>query len=106
MPEYLGKLGIQYESEKDGFPIHGSEDLFNDLKNFLFTPKTLEACRFCLGYVGKWQKNHQLSREDATNPGNIPVSRKKDLHNRKFIQETVKYFARRLSEKLTGEQKW
>ena len=107
MTEYLARMGRNgYDNSGDGFSIHQSKDLFNELKDFLFTARPLDACRNCLGYVGKWQDHRQLDRQVAQDPSREPMSRKTHLDTRKFVQASALYYMRRATEKLTGAPKW
>jgi Radical SAM superfamily/4Fe-4S single cluster domain len=107
LPEFLSRMGKDGHSFiEDGLDIHASQNLSEDLKTYLFTPKTLKACNHCLGYVGKWQEHHMLSKEALINPAVDPVSRQTHLSKRKFLQEAALYYYRRGVEKLTGQPKW
>ncbi|MGH7703749.1 MAG: radical SAM protein [Gemmatimonadales bacterium] len=107
LPEFLAKLGKNgYDPAVDAFDIHGAQELFEGLRAFLFTPKTLEACRYCLGYVGKWENHHQLPPDQLADPVKYPVKRSTHLDQRKFLQETAKYYYRRGVEKVTGRPQW
>jgi cyclic pyranopterin phosphate synthase len=107
LPEFLARMGKPAHSfVDDGLDIHNTANLFEDLKTFLFTPKTLKACNHCLGYVGKWQEHQMLSKEALANPAVQPVSRRTHLSKRKFLQETASYYYRRSIEKLTGRKMW
>ena len=107
MPEYMAKLGMNdYDPAVDSFDIHGDGDLFLRLRQFLFSSKTLEACRYCLGHVGKFQEHHQLSKEYVSSPKLQNISRKSHLDRYKFAKEAIRYYQRRIIEKLTEKQMW
>jgi hypothetical protein len=107
LPEFLAKMGKNgYDPGVDGFDIHGATNLFEELKRFLFTPETLDACRYCLGYVGKREAHHQLDPATFDNPANEPRTRKTHLDHRLFVQESLKYYGRRIKEKVTGKPQW
>lgn len=109
LPEYLSKVGKNtYSSSRDAFNIHDAEDLFSELRDFLFTKKTLDACQHCLGHVGKWVEHRQLTRGEVESPQtqHQPITRARHLNTRKFVQESVLYFYRRGMERLTGKGRW
>lgn len=107
MPEYLAKLGRNgYDSSADAFYIHQSENLFEELRDFLFSDEPLEACRNCLGYVGKWQGHRQLKKDVIEHPEKERITRGTHLDRRKFTQEVALYYLRRGKEKLTGQPQW
>jgi MoaA/NifB/PqqE/SkfB family radical SAM enzyme len=107
MPEYLARMGRNgYDSDVDAFHIHEAENLFEELKAYLFSDQPLEACRNCLGYTGKWQEHRFLSRDVVAHPEQEPISRKTHLDRRKFVQATTLYYLRRGVEKVTGAPKW
>lgn len=109
LPEYLSKMGMDgYDANVDAFHIHEADNLFEELRDFLLSPQTLEACKFCLGYVGKWLEHRQLTKDEITCPTDQhpPVTRKTHLSKRKFLQETAWYVYRRGREKLTGKPQW
>jgi hypothetical protein len=105
MPEYLGRFGIEFSPQNDGFDIHGASNLFEELRDFLFTRKTLDACRYCLGYVGSWQDHRQLSKQEI-GEAEVRVTRADNMSRRKLAQETIKYFGRRVGEALGGRGRW
>jgi cyclic pyranopterin phosphate synthase len=107
LPEFLARMGRNgYDPAKDAFDIHGAKDLFEDLRTFLYTPKTLEACRHCLGYVGKREAHHQLDPVVLANPAAETRSIRTHLDKRLFVQESVRYFGRRIKEQVTGKPQW
>lgn len=107
LPEYLSKMQTHvYDPEHDAFDLYGAKDIFKRLKAFLTSSRTMEACRFCLGYLGKIQDHHQLSSEFLSNPELQDITRKKDLDRNKFFSECAKYFGRRVLEKLNGKKLW
>ena len=105
MPEYLGKFGITFSSDNDGFDIHQASNLYEELKQFLVSPRTLDACRYCLGYVGKWQEHKFLSKQQVAD-GDVKISRSTHMNKRKLVQESVRYYGRRIAEKVTGKPRW
>ena len=107
LPEYQSALNQNgYDSSTDALYIHESRDLFNDLKGFLLDPRPLSACQYCLGYVGKKMDHGQISREVAKNPASEPVTCSNELSMPTLAKATVKYFGRRVMEKVIGQQKW
>ena len=107
LPEFLARMGKPGHSFLgDGFDIHHCANLFEELKEFLFTPKTLKACNHCLGYVGQWREHRMLSEEALENPSVDPVNRQTHLSKRKFLQETAAYYYRRSVEMLTRRPQW
>jgi hypothetical protein len=100
----MGRNG--YDPSVDAFDIHGAQALFEELKTFLFTPVTLEACRWCVGYVGKAEAHHQIDKELVANPALEPRTRRSHLDLQLFVRESVKYYGRRAAERLTGKPRW
>ncbi len=107
LPEYLSKIGINgFNPEIDAFDIHKADNIVEGLRRYLMSFETLEACRYCLGHLGKPQEHHQLKSEYLINPGQQNITRGNYLDRFKFIKESIRYFHRRTVEKLTGEQTW
>lgn len=107
LPEYLGKMGREsYNPANDAFDIHNSLDIFHDLKDFLTSPQSLEACRFCLGNVGIRGKHHQLEMEYLQHPELQNIRRSTHLNTTLFLGHCGYYYCRRFLEKLTGKQFW
>ena len=106
LPAYLAKIKKSYDPRCDGFAIHRNSDLYNGIKKYLNDSAPTEACRYCLGYVGKTSTHQQLSRKSLQNPGFSPITRKKNLDYSKFTKEVFSYFHRRLIEKLSGQNLW
>ncbi len=107
LPEFLAHMGKNgYDSARDAFDIHGAKDLFEELKTFLFTPTTMDACQWCVGYVGKQEAHHQMDNATLANPANDPRTRKSHMDWRLFTRESLKYYGRRLKEKVTGQPQW
>jgi len=107
LPEFLARMGRNgYDPSVDAFDIHGAQALFEELKTFLFTPVTLEACRWCVGYVGKAEAHHQIDKELVANPALEPRTRRSHLDLQLFVRESVKYYGRRAAERLTGKPRW
>lgn len=107
MPEYLARMGRNgYDSSVDAFPIHQADDLLKELTAFLFSDRPLEACRNCLGYVGKWQKHRFLEKEVVQRPQDEPITRRTHLDTRRFVQASALYAVRRGREMVTGRGEW
>lgn len=105
--EYLGRLGRSgYRAEGDGFDIHGAKDLQQELWDFLTKRRALDACRYCLGYVGHEQKHVQMTMEQTRNVASLPITRKTHLSKKALVKESIDYFQRRTAELLTGRQTW
>ena len=93
LPEYLSKIeGSKYDSTVDAFEIHESEGLFSDLKQFLLSEKTMDACQFCLGYLGKKQHHHLLKSRYLKEPALQKLTRRSHLDRYRFIKESLEYF--------------
>lgn len=105
--EFLGNMGQSgYRPELDGFDIHGATDLRSELWRFLTDAKPLDACRYCLGYVGDEQPHHQLSVNETRDARSRPITRKTHLSKATFTRESLKYFGRRVAEAVTGKPRW
>ena len=76
LDEFLTKMGQPgYKPEGDGFDIHGASDLRTELWEYLSGDRPLEACRSCLGHVGKKQVHHQMSVKEARDARSLPITR-------------------------------
>lgn len=107
LPEFLARMGKNgYDSAVDAFDIHAAKDLRNDLEDFLVTPRTLEACRWCVGYLGKAEPHHQLDKAVVANPALDPRSRHTHLSRKRLVKETALFVARRGLEAVTGKPRW
>ena len=107
LPEYLLKLQRDgYDPANDAFDIHNSSNIYSDLKRFLMSQRTIDACRFCLGYVGKIQKHHQLGTEYVHHPMRQNIRRTTHLDAKLFLKKSLHYYGRRWFEQLTGKQQW
>lgn len=109
LPEYLARFGGEaYDSAVDAFDIHGAEDLAGELRDFLFTKKTMDACRHCLGHVGKWIPHRQLTRSELADPvaEHPSITRSQHMSGRKLLQESAGYLWRRSVERITGKGRW
>lgn len=105
--EFLASMGkTGYRAEADGFDIHGATDLPKQLWEYLTNKRPLDACRYCLGHVGKLQDQHQLTATEARNPRSQPVTRKTHLSIRTLAKQSIRYFQRRATETLTGKAMW
>jgi cyclic pyranopterin phosphate synthase len=107
LAEFLGKMDRSgYDAKVDGFEIHAPTDLRSELWKFLTNDSVPDACRYCLGWVGKRQKQHQLTAVDVKDPRSQPISRRSHLDKIRFVKESVKYFYRRAAEAATQHPKW
>lgn len=85
LPQYLSKLGINdYDPSADGFDIHGSSIRAKSLRDYLTSNKPLNACRYCLGSLGKDQEQHQLSGEMIKNPAILNINRDEHIDRKKL----------------------
>jgi len=85
LPEYLEKIGLKdYDPDCDAFDIHRSEDIFVDLKRFLLSLETMNACCYCLGFLGKMEKHHQLKSIDIRHPEKRDINRENYLDDDKL----------------------
>lgn len=106
LPDYLDKLGMGgYDPAGDAFSLH-ADNIYDGLREFLLSTKTMEACRFCLGHVGRFQSHHQLSSDMVAQPGLQRITRRTHLDRFKFLKETIRYGRRRVMESVTGKQRW
>ena len=107
LEEFLGSMGASgYQADCDGFDIHGATDLRKQLSEYLLGNRPLEACRYCLGFVGNQQDHHQLTAKEVRDPRSRPATRKSNLNLHTLITESSRYFVRRAKEKLTGKARW
>lgn len=89
--EYLSKIGVfDYNKSEDGLNLYKTNNLYEDLKEYLLKQRTLDACQYCLGYLGKSLSHCQLSPELINNPSNLILSRRKDLDYYKTVKEILK----------------
>jgi hypothetical protein len=105
--EFLASMGQSgYEPERDGFDIHGATDLSAQLWNFLSDTRPLDACRYCLGYVGKMQAHHQLTKDLVLIPRSRSITRKTHLSKSRLLKESIGYVYRRTAEAVSGRLRW
>ena len=114
LPEYLAKMGMAgYDPAQDALDIHKAKDIFHELKAFLLSSDTMEACRYCLGYLGKSQAHCQIKPEVISDPSLDKITRKEyfDLHKlHKLLEDLVEsendrvkeFGITKISEKVTG----
>ena len=95
-----------YDPKVDAFDIHASRNLYDDLRAFLTSTTPLQACRYCLGYVGKKIVHVQIPPEMVKHPASERATRATHLSKTRLVREIGKYFSRRVVEKLTGRPKW
>jgi hypothetical protein len=95
-----------YDPRTDGFDLHGPGDLAAGLWNYLNRANALQACRHCLGYMGKKQPHRQLTMEQTRNPAADPITRKSHLSVRRLVKESAKYWGRRTGERWLGKRYW
>ena len=109
LPDYLAQINGAagtYDPSADAFLIHEAKDLLEELKTFLFANKTLDACRFCLGHVGKRIQQGQIPREVVENPLLEPVRRDTHLSKGLLGREWARYYGRRVLEAVTRRPVW
>lgn len=88
LAEYLSRMGISgYDSAPEGFNIHQAGNTSNELKKFLMSEKAMEACRYCLGSLGKTQDHYQLDSEILLNPGLLNITRENALDRNRLVRE-------------------
>lgn len=89
--EYLSKIGtFNYNRYEDGLNLYKTNNLYYDLKEYLLKQRTLNACQYCLGYLGKRRFHYQLSPELINNPSKLNFSRRNDLDYYITIKEILK----------------
>lgn len=87
LSEYLSKIGMSgYDSGTEGIHIHNTENLYQDLKAFFMDQRTLESCRYCLGYLGKKVTHHQMKFENKNKFGYPKIIRSTHLDRFKFLR--------------------
>lgn len=107
LPEYQRRIGMgDYDPAGDGYDIHAGGERLAALKAYLFSPRVLEACRWCLGHVGKFQEHHQLDPSFVKSPTMQRISGATHLDRYKLLKESVRYGRRRLVERVTGRPAW
>jgi hypothetical protein len=86
LPRYLSKLGIDdYDPALDGFDFHNAVDLYSNLRDYLTSRQPMEACRYCLGSLGKSQHHQQIDKKYLSDPSLMHVTRDQHLDQRKLI---------------------
>ena len=107
LSEFLAKAGQSgYRPELDGFDIHAATDLRSELWEFLTDNTVLDACRYCLGYVGKKQDHHQLAPADVLDPRSQSISRSSHLDKFRLLGESMQYYYRRAAQVVSSRPKW
>ena len=103
LKDYLSKMGRNdYDPLVDSFDIHSSRDIYRDVKEFLISGTAIDACRFCLGYVGKSQEHHQLGSEHIADPGLQNIRRSTHLDTYRFLVRCALYYQQLALEKIKG----
>lgn len=103
LPEYLLKMERNdYDPKYDAFDIHNSSDIVQELTCFLTSSKTLDACRFCLGSVGKRLTYHQLEMEHILHPKFQNIQRSTYLDPKLFLKDCACWYYRRFLEHFSG----
>ena len=66
LDKYLDTIGVEHEPflERDGLLIDGRSSFWEELREYIASPKPLEACSFCLGTSGVLLRHRQLSAEE------------------------------------------
>ena len=62
--------------------------------------RTIDACRFCLGYVGKIQKHHQRGTEYVHHLMRQNIRLTTHLDAKIFLKESLHYYSRLYFELL------
>lgn len=106
LKSYLSKLGHFYDPVLDGFAIHNRSKPFLALKNYLTDMKAKEACRYCLGYLGKILPHSQLSADPISCVKKKPVTRKNNIDYHRLVKEGYGFLNRVTRQMITGEKRW
>lgn len=61
MARRLRLAGKDVLEMQDGVPIHDNPNLRQDIETYLSSPRPLDACRYCLGNLGKYRPSQQLN---------------------------------------------
>lgn len=110
VPPFLGRYSAQikqdYDPIPDGLSIHNHSNLHKDLRSYLADRRSTEACRYCLGYIGKRIPHTQVYPNSGLNDEKISVTRRNSLDFRRLFKNACGLFYRRFAERLTGKQRW
>lgn len=105
---YIHRMGlIGYDPTVDSFDIYdGDADPYERLKKYLLSTNPMEACRYCLGYLGREMPHHQMSDDFVLRPQGLNIDRKNSLDGNRFLREGLLHYKRRFVEKFTGRRHW
>lgn len=103
LPEYLRRLGRDdYLPERDGVQVHEASDLFGDVKDYLLSPKPLDACRYCLGSVGRKRAHRQMTAQEVANPAAPAITRATHLSPTRLASHLAGHLCHMAANRLRG----
>ncbi|PKN52351.1 MAG: hypothetical protein CVU55_07410 [Deltaproteobacteria bacterium HGW-Deltaproteobacteria-13] len=76
---------VAYDYKKDGIKITGDSNFQNALKKYLMSKKPLNACRYCLGGVGKLRANTIRKTSAWTSTHYVPTEQLVDYDKLRYL---------------------
>lgn len=90
--------GGSYSPRKDGYRHDSETASLDGLLAYLNRSQSLDACCYCLGYLGKKQYHRQLTREETRHGERSPIERETAL------DEAILRKVQKASETMKGEE--
>jgi hypothetical protein len=78
---------VTYDYKKDGVRITGDSNFQDTLKNYLVSKEPLNACRYCLGGIGKLRANATLKTSAWTSIHCAPTEQLVDYNKLKLLEK-------------------
>jgi organic radical activating enzyme len=103
LPDYLQRLGPNdYTPEADALHLHEATDLLSSLMRYLLSPQPLDACRYCLGSMGRRHPHRQLTAGEVRDPAATPTSRSTHLSPTRVIMHLTGHLRHMAANRLRG----
>jgi len=87
IPQIL-KQSIAYDYKKDGIRITGDFNFQDTLKNYLMSPEPLNACRYCLGGIGRIRANTMTKTSEWTSIHYVPTEQLVDYDKLRSLENS------------------
>ena len=78
---------VTYDYRKDGIRITGDSNFQDTLKNYLSSKEPLNACRYCLGGIGKLRANATMQVSEWTSTHYVPTEQLADYNKLNLLEK-------------------
>jgi hypothetical protein len=88
---YIPKIidqSVAYDYKKDGIRITGDSNFQDTLANYLSSKEPLNACRYCLGGIGKLRANAMLKTSAWTSSHYVPTEQLVDYDKLRYLEKS------------------